>query len=868
MTMHTKQTHLWRLTIIFGMVLMMMPSVLQAEIKDEPPIQEQRQEPTVSANPESFISVWDTTKTSSGSSDSHHIELPLEPTGIYSFTIDWGDNFKDTITSYSGTVDHYYFSTGVYFINITGVLIGWRFNNGGDRLKICEIRQWGSLRLGNSGSYFYGCTNLQIMASDKLNLTGTTSLYQAFRGCTNLGSLVNFLDTSSVTNMGSLFYGVSSFNGFIHDWDTSSVNDMSYLFYGASSFNRSISGWDTSSVTNMARMFSGALNFNQNISGWDTSKVTDMSGMFGGVTNFNYDIGGWNTSNVTNMASMFSTAYNFNQDIGGWNTSSVTNMASMFLGARYFNQDIGGWDTSKVTDMSNMFKEARAFDQNIGGWNTSSVINMNFMFSTSECFNQDISGWNTSIVTSMAGMFRNAFVFNQPIGGWNTSCVTNMESMFYMASKFDQDISSWDISIVEDMSSMFENAELSTFNYDRILKNWAQLPVQPFVIFHAGNSKYSSDLEVEQARLYLINNMDWEISDGGNVPCINIISPVFGEILLENPPNFEVEVYDKNLAMMWLTIDGGQNNYTFNTNDTINETAWAAAASEVDIVVTFYANNSLGNIACDEVIIQKDILAPRITILFPEEEGSFEDNSPNFEIAIHERNMVDAMWYTLDGGLSNVTFTANGTLDAALWAEIPNNAEILLTFYANDSLGNLGTSQITISKKILPSAPVLHALSTPNDNGTVVLSWDPVPYATQYYIYRSVSAIDSVAGRSPLEIVIGTTFTDRNLPNGTYFYVIVAANDVGDSPMSNTESVVVAIPPPAEAEEQTNWAREVGIWVLSGVVSTSVGIVIKKAVSKRERLKDQKKLDQSLKGLDDQFVQWHDAESSKDGKRD
>ena len=216
-----------------------------------------------------FVSVWDTTLCSSGSSLSNQVKLPLESGGTYDFTVKWGDGNYDTITSWNqAEVTHTYASEGVYTIRIDGTLIGWRFNNLGDRLKLLEIKQWGDLRLGNSGSYFYGCFYLKHSASDNLDLTGTTTLDWAFGGCVNLGNTGN-----------------------MSSWDVSSVTSMEYMFGGASSFNQDIGNWNVSSVTNMIMMFRFAYSFDQNIGNWDVSSVNYMSFMFYDVTlsTENYD---------------------------------------------------------------------------------------------------------------------------------------------------------------------------------------------------------------------------------------------------------------------------------------------------------------------------------------------------------------------------------------------------------------------------------------------------------------------------------------------------------------------------------------------------------------------------------------------------
>lgn len=92
-----------------------------------------------------FIFTIDTSKTSTGSTDTTRFKLPLIPIGSYDFTVDWGDGSSDRITSYdSPLTTHTYSSSGVYQVSITGRCEGWQFNNTGDRLKMKDISQWGN----------------------------------------------------------------------------------------------------------------------------------------------------------------------------------------------------------------------------------------------------------------------------------------------------------------------------------------------------------------------------------------------------------------------------------------------------------------------------------------------------------------------------------------------------------------------------------------------------------------------------------------------------------------------------------------------------------------------------------------------------
>ncbi len=317
--------------------------------------------PAQAAGPDDFISTWNPANTSTGSSANNQIRLPLESGGTYNFTVDWGDGTTDVITSWNqAEVTHTYTAplASSYTVTISGALDGWRFNNSGDRLKILTVGQWGNVRLGNNGGYFYGASYLTSDATDAPDLTGTTNLSDAFRDASNI-------------------------NGGLATWDTGDATTMLRMFWGAQSFNQDIGSWNTGNVTDMTFMFFAASAFNQEIGGWDTSKVSTMDSMFRGATAFNGDIGDWNTGLVTNMGGLFFGAQAFNQDISGWDTHSVTSMGWMFRGASAFNQDISPWDTSNVAAMDVMFFEAFAFDQDLGAWNIDKVTSMINMFSLS-----------------------------------------------------------------------------------------------------------------------------------------------------------------------------------------------------------------------------------------------------------------------------------------------------------------------------------------------------------------------------------------------------------------------------------------------------------------------------------------------------
>ena len=279
-----------------------------------------------------FITIWNTIFISTGSTNDVSIKLPLESTGTYDFVVEWGDGNSDHITVYNqANVTHVYTSSGTYNVNISGTINGFRFNNGGDRLKLVDVIQWGNLQIGNSNGYFFGCSNLVISASDILYLDNTTNLRYAFKNCDSITTIPNMnnWDISSVTNMREMFHDASSFNQDIGSWDVSSVTNMREMFHDASSFNQDIGSWDVSSVTTMYKMFYNTISFNQDIGSWDVSSVTTMYKMFYNTISFNQDIGSWDVCDVKYMLGMFTNVTlstdNYNSLLIGWESGTVQN---------------------------------------------------------------------------------------------------------------------------------------------------------------------------------------------------------------------------------------------------------------------------------------------------------------------------------------------------------------------------------------------------------------------------------------------------------------------------------------------------------------------------------------------------------------
>ena len=91
-----------------------------------------------------------------------------------------------------------------------------------------------------------------------------------------------------------------------------------------------------------------------------------------------------------------------------------------------------------------------------------------------------------------------------------------MDAMLLNTS-FDQDISRWNLKSVTGAVNFLTASDLSTENYDALLNAWSQNPelVEDLEIGF-GSVQFSA--AGKAARDTLINDFNWVISDGGEVP--------------------------------------------------------------------------------------------------------------------------------------------------------------------------------------------------------------------------------------------------------------------------------------------------------------------------------------------------------------
>ncbi|KKL71485.1 hypothetical protein LCGC14_2094440, partial [marine sediment metagenome] len=257
-----------------------------------------------------------------------------------------------------------------------------------------------------------------------------------------------------------------------------------------------------------------------------------------------------------------------------------------------------------------------------------------------------------------------------------------------------------------------------------------ELDVMWYSLNGRNNITFSSNGTIDQAEwnslidgiikitFYANNTLDNKNSESVDVikdtvsPIINIISPNPDEVFGTDAPNFIVEIIDPNLDVIWYSLNGGEN-ITFTSNGTIDQTKWSVFSDEI-ITIIFYANDTLGNIDYESVDVIKDTVSPIINIISPNPDDVFGNVSPSFIVEISDPNL-DTIWYTVDGGVNNYIFTDNGSINQSAWNSLPEG-NVVLRFYANDSVGNIEFADVTIRKDV--NAPII-AINNPQNSDVI-----------------------------------------------------------------------------------------------------------------------------------------------------
>jgi len=203
-------------------------------------------------------------------------------------------------------------------------------------------------------------------------------------------------------------------------------------------------------------------------------------------------------------------------------------------------------------------------------------------------------------------------------------------------------------------------------------------------------------------------------ADGDDLPpVITIVSPSANSVFGLDAPNYQITIVELNLDTIWYTLDGGGTNYTITgLTGTFNQLAWEAL-SEGNVIIRFYANDTAGNIGSAAETVENDIITPVITIISPLPNSVFGLVAPNYNISIDELNL-DTIWYSLNEGVTIYKITdLTGTFNQLAW-EALSEGSLTIRFYANDTAGNIGFTDVEVIIEIPEDIPDLPIISFGN----------------------------------------------------------------------------------------------------------------------------------------------------------
>ena len=422
-----------------------------------------------------FVMTWRTT------SPNETITIPTLPDGIYNYEVDWdGDGVFENMI-FDGNASHTYPEPGIHTVRIKGMFPRIYFHNdlevSDQKDKILSVEQWGTNEWASMNDAFWGCSNLEINATDAPNLSNATDLSGMFAEAYKVNSPLSHWDVSTIENMRSMFFNAFTFNQSLASWNVSNVNDMTGMlfFLSVENYSKTLVAWSQlEGLQSDVTLNAGGLRYSNCVqperdiltaapNRWTISdsgpriicSESDFVMTWRTTTpnetitipthpdeTYNYEVDweglgvfeeptttGTHTysepgDHTIRIRGTFPRIY-FNdgpekdkiQSIDQWGTNEWPSMEKAFSGCSNLQiTATAAPNLSNVTDLSEMFKGATSMNAaSLKDWDVSNVTNMSYMFSGATAFNQPLASWDVLNVTDMTGLFSGASAFNQSL---------------------------------------------------------------------------------------------------------------------------------------------------------------------------------------------------------------------------------------------------------------------------------------------------------------------------------------------------------------------------------------------------------------------------------------------------------------------
>ncbi len=311
-------------------------------------------------------------------------------------------------------------------------------------------------------------------------------------------------------------------------------------------------------------------------------------------------------------------------------------------------------------------------------------------------------------------------------------------------------------------------------------------------------------------------------------PNIEILSPQPSEIFQTSAPPFNVSINDPNLDSMWYTLNNGMQKVLFTANESVNQGLWDAL-SDGPIIISFYANDSVGNVNSSSVTVIKDTGGPNIHITSPNQNDVFGYTAPAFNVEIKD-TLLDTTWYTINGGVTKYIFTVNESLNSAAW-DSALDGPVGITFFANDTLAHQNSASVSVIKErflpiiliISPNYGAEFNTTAPNfivefDEANPVEMWYHINESLTKYTFTANGTINQAAWDALSEGELMLNFSIKDIAGNVVFDIVIITRtlpptDGNGGPEIYSYPLILVI---------------TAIWIMSTIILISIKKNIKK----------------------------------------